>query len=125
MTGISGIGRLAQAIRAHGAAMQGEPLAPLHAQNDGITQEQNQARPSDFKAKATLRIGAISSDDPQRHRKAFRIFLERTLADLSGDEAPTDPAFQALVDRVHLAMETDPELVVEMQRTAEVLLRRR
>jgi hypothetical protein len=118
MTGISGIGRIVQAIRAHGTTAQGRP-SPLA---EKITQEQEQARSSEFKAQAALRLKAISPEDPQRSRKAFRIFLEGTLADLLGNEAPTDPAFRALIDRVHLAMETDSELTVEMGRLADILL---
>lgn len=122
MTDISGIGRLAQAIRLHGATAQSKP-PDAHAPSAGkVVQEQQ--RSSDFRAQAALRLREISPDDPQRRRKAFRIFLEGTLSDLLGDEAPADPAFQGLIDRVQLAMETDPELVVDMDRAADVLLSR-
>ena len=122
MTGISGIGKIAQAIRAHAALVHEKPFGGAHASAGRITQEQSHARPSDFKTQAAVRLKAIRSDDPLRRRKAFRIFLESTLADLMGDEAPADPAFQALIDRVHLAMDTDPGLAAEIVRTADLLL---
>lgn len=120
MTGISGIGGIVQAVRAHGTTVRGKPS--LLAEK--ITQEQDQARSSEFKAQAALRLKAISPEDPQRSRKAFRIFLEGALADLLGDEAPKDSMFQALIDRVQLAMEADRELTVEMRRVADLLLDR-
>jgi hypothetical protein len=122
MTGVSGIGKIAQAIRAHAALAHEKPLAGGPASAGGITQEQSQARPSDFKTQVAVRLKAIRSDDPLRRRKAFRIFLESTLADLVGSEAPSDPAFQALIDRVHLAMDDDPCLAAELVRTADLLL---
>lgn len=122
MTGISGIGKIAQAIRAHAALAHEKPLGGAHPAAGRITQEQSQARSSDFKAQAAVRLKAIRPDDPLRRRKAFRIFLESTLADLMGDEASADPAYQALIDQVYLAMDSDQGLAAEMVRTADLLL---
>lgn len=124
MTGISGVGKIAQAIRAHAAVAHEKPLGGLHHSAGEISQEQTQARSSEFKAQAALRLKAIRTDDPLRRRKAFRIFLESTLADLMGNEAPADPAFQGLIDRVDLAMDSDPGLAAEMNRAADFLLGR-
>ena len=122
MTGISGIGRIAQAISLHGAAARSKSLDARAPSAGKVAQDQLQS--PEFRAQAALRLREISSEDPQRRRKAFRIFLEGTLADMLGDEAPADPTFQALIDRVQLAMETDPELVIDMDRAADVLLSR-
>lgn len=122
MTGISGIGKIAQAIRAHAALAHEKPLAGAPASAGRITQDQSLARRSEFKAQAAIRLKAIRSDDPLRRKKAFRIFLEGTLADLMGDEAPADSAYQALIDQVYLAMDSDQGLAAEMVRTADLLL---
>jgi hypothetical protein len=53
------------------------------------------------------RISAIEADDPQRRRKAFRVFLEAVLLSELGEELLKDPRFFALVDDVHRVMESD------------------
>ena len=53
---------------------------------------------------------AIDPDDPGRHRKAFRVFLESVLLVVFGDELINDAGFHQLVEEVHLQMETDADL---------------
>ncbi|MDM5179206.1 hypothetical protein PO883_18580 [Massilia sp. DJPM01] len=58
------------------------------------------------------RINSIGRDDPQRGRKAFRIFLESILLSHLGEHLMNDPRFYQLVDDVQGAMESDAELGV-------------
>ena len=53
------------------------------------------------------RVRAISRDDPQRGRKAVRVFLEATLLDELGQHLLADPRFFRLVDEVQEALEQD------------------
>ena len=55
-----------------------------------------------------LRISQINPDDPQRGRKAFRVFLEVVLLSQFGEQMVNDPKFHQLVDDVQAAMEADP-----------------
>jgi len=57
-----------------------------------------------------LRIRSIDAQDPLRGRKAFRVFLESILLSHLGEPLMNDPKFYQLVDRVQLALETDPEI---------------
>lgn len=54
-----------------------------------------------------LRIAQIARDDPQRGRKAFRVFLEAVLLGHLGEALVGDPRFFQLVDDVQLALEAD------------------
>jgi hypothetical protein len=64
----------------------------------------------------------IDPDDPQRERKAFRIFLESVLLAELGDELINDPAFYQMVEDVQLQMEGDPELASAISQAAKLLL---
>ncbi|MCY0915661.1 hypothetical protein [Massilia antarctica] len=57
-----------------------------------------------------MRINGIERDDPQRGRKAFRIFLESILLSHLGEHLINDPRFYQLVDDVQGTMEADAEL---------------
>jgi DNA mismatch repair protein MutH len=54
-----------------------------------------------------LRVGQIAGDDPERGRKAFRVFLESVLLQELGNGLSTDPRFHQLVDDVQHTLETD------------------
>ncbi|HZV63598.1 MAG TPA: hypothetical protein VFG03_01635 [Telluria sp.] len=54
------------------------------------------------------RIRAIGRDDPQRGRKAFRVFLEAVLLSQLGEQLVNDPRFFQMVDDVQAALEADP-----------------
>lgn len=55
-----------------------------------------------------LRVGQIERDDPQRGRKALRIFLEAVLLGHFGAQFANDPAFQRMLDDIQLSMEGHP-----------------
>ncbi len=54
-----------------------------------------------------LRVRQISGDDPQRGRKAFRVFLEAVLLSQFGAGLVNDPQFYQMVDDIQQALEAD------------------
>ncbi|MDN8618026.1 hypothetical protein [Variovorax ginsengisoli] len=76
----------------------------------------------DVQQLVALRVGALSADDPQRHRKAFRIFLESVLMQTFGPERIDALGFNQLVDTVMQRMEGEPSLQGAMREAADHLL---
>ncbi|MFZ6646156.1 hypothetical protein ACO0LO_10595 [Undibacterium sp. TJN25] len=68
------------------------------------------------------RIKAIDRDDPQRGKKAFRVFLESILLSHFGDHLINDPKFYQLIDEVQTSMENNPEANGMIQLAIEHLL---
>ncbi|MBI1890105.1 MAG: hypothetical protein HYS18_05635 [Burkholderiales bacterium] len=56
------------------------------------------------------RIKAIDRTDPQRGRKAFRIFLESIFLSQFGEHLINDPKFYQLIEGIQSSMEADPEI---------------
>lgn len=54
-----------------------------------------------------LRVRQIARDDPQRGRKAFRVFLEAVLLAHFGEALANDPKFYQMLDDIQSAMEND------------------
>ncbi|HET8744062.1 MAG TPA: hypothetical protein VFM98_00535, partial [Ramlibacter sp.] len=68
------------------------------------------------------RIAALAPQDPQRARKAVRIYLEAELAREFGAKLLNDPQFPALVDAVQERMEGDAEMARAVEALARLLL---
>lgn len=68
------------------------------------------------------RIRALAQDDPQRRRKAFRIFMESVLLNQLGRSLVGDLEFSQLVDRVVQQIEEDPSLRQSSVLAAEILI---
>jgi len=68
------------------------------------------------------RVRAISRDDPERGRKAFRIFLESLLVAELDESIITDPQFYRMVDDVQRTMESDPQLKTSIEAAIRHLL---
>jgi hypothetical protein len=79
--------------------------------------------PSDLAAVVAQRIRAIPRDDPERERKAFRLFLETVLLSELGETLVNDPQFAVMVDHVQEKMESDPQLKQASIDAARVLLK--
>lgn len=73
-------------------------------------------------ASTALRLRAIASEDPERRRKAFRIFMEATLREEFGHVLEGTGDFDALVDEVTTQMYGDPELRKACDLAADTLL---
>ncbi len=69
------------------------------------------------------RIRAIPEDDPDRERKAFRLFLETVLLSELGEQLVSDPSFTVMVDHVQRQLESDPELAQASREAARALLK--
>lgn len=126
MTGIDPTSRLAALMSAQLATMReraaGRPAtgAPADA-----SVRQKPREPQDAATLAAQRVQAINPDDPQRARKAFRLFLESALLAELGPDLVNDPAFAGMVDDVHRHMEEDAELAPALAEAARMLLQRR
>jgi hypothetical protein len=70
------------------------------------------------------RVRQIGRDDPQRGRKAFRVFLEAVLLTQLGEELMNDPRFYQLLDDVQLALETDASSASLVKQAVDQLLSR-
>lgn len=68
------------------------------------------------------RVLAIDPHDPQRRRKAFRVFMESVLADELGKDLLTDPAWHRIVDDVCRTMEGNAALAPAIDKAGEYLL---
>lgn len=68
------------------------------------------------------RIASIDPSDPDRPRKAFRVFLESVLMVELRDYVVNHPSFGSLVDRVQREMESDAELSKLMVEAGRELL---
>lgn len=68
------------------------------------------------------RVQQIGRNDPQRGRKAFRVFLEAVLLTHLGEELMNDPRFYQVLDDVQLALESDASSAVLVKQAIEQLL---
>jgi hypothetical protein len=68
------------------------------------------------------RVRALDPADPERGRKAFRIFLESVLLAELGEELINDHGFYELVDQVQRTMEASPQIAAAMSKAVARLL---
>ncbi len=68
------------------------------------------------------RVRALDPADPDRGRKAFRIFLESVLLAELGEELINDHGFYQLVDQVQRTMEDSPQISAAMSKAVARLL---
>jgi hypothetical protein len=123
MTGLDPASQLAAIIRVQVASLRRKqggrpPVADAAAKSAG-----GQSATPDLAAIVAQRIRSITPDDPQRERKAFRLFLETVLLSELGENLVSDPAFAVMVDHVQAQMEGDPELAQAASDAAKVLLK--
>jgi hypothetical protein len=95
---------------------------PLQARTVREAAPDNGNRTSAAAVHVAGRLRAIGSDDPQRLRLAFRLFLEGSVVDLFGIDALSDPAFQRLIDKTDDAMRSNPEMKTAMDSVSGELL---
>lgn len=70
------------------------------------------------------RVKAIDPDDPQRGRKAFRVFLESVLVAELDESLINDPQFYRVVDDVQRQMEADPQVAASIDAAIRHLMAR-
>ncbi|SFQ11257.1 hypothetical protein [Variovorax sp. 770b2] len=107
-------GRDAHATRGesgHASRASGEAAPSAPANEDAQIQQM-----------VALRVRSLSPDDPQRQRKAFRLFLESVLMQAFGRERLDDRGFDQMVDAVLQRMEGDPQLSAALREAGDLLL---
>lgn len=110
MTGPVGpVNELVAAIRAQLAAQPRRQLPVRSAKPARLG-----AREAPQAAQIALRVAQIDCDDPERARKAFRVFLEAVLCSQFGAGLIHDPAFYQLVTDVHQALDAQEQLAPMM-----------
>lgn len=96
---------IAQEIRTRRRAVSTHRPEPAGA-GDRPTADAQQA----LQQRIANRLGAIDANDPDRHGKGLKVFLEAVLLEEFGSELAEDPAFQQVLVEVHTAMLASPEL---------------
>lgn len=124
MTRIDAAGELAALIRRQfgQARAQGTQLPAVPVAAPPATKGRARTPAESSAALIAQRVRAIPAEDPQRRRKAFRIFLESALLNELGDSLINDPSFYRLVDQVEEQMTANPQLSEAIDAAAEMLL---
>lgn len=126
MTSIDAASQLAALIRQQiGASREAAGLRDKTASRSKASREQDApktASADDLPALVIRRVAAIDPHDPQRRRKAFRIFLETVLLAELGGDLINDPAFYDLVANVQAQMEAHPQLAAAIARASDSLI---
>jgi len=135
--------QLAALIRAQFAAQfkaQGKNRSPAgqdadshqvrtaHAEDKGSTSTDDQPQvdagnnEAQIRQLVALRVRALSPNDPQRQKKAFRLFLESVLMQELGRDRLDNKGFDHMVDAVLQRMESDAGLSAALHEAGELLL---
>jgi hypothetical protein len=75
----------------------------------------------DLATAALQRIRSIAQDDPDRSRKALRVYLETTLLQAFGPQLALDAGFTQLLDAVQDRMAADPQIAAVAERASALL----
>lgn len=124
MTQIEGPSRLAAMIRAQVASLGGHRTGSAAPRKDAATREaaQGASTEPDLASVIARRVAAIDPDDPERRRKAFRVFLETVLLAEFGESLMNDARFYQLVEDVHRQMESEPEVAAAIEEASRLLI---
>lgn len=79
-------------------------------------------QPADLASVVAQRIQELRPEDPDRKRKALRIFLESLLMQRLGASIVSTASFEDMVKAVQTQMESDPELAAAGDALSEVLV---
>ncbi|MFZ6747278.1 hypothetical protein ACO0LC_29050 [Undibacterium sp. JH2W] len=124
---IESTGQLASIIRSQIDSMRTASKA-TRATTHGVKKEVAKDKKLSPKKKEDLgdlivkRVAGIPLEDPQRRRKAFRVFLESVLLDELGERLIADPRFFKMVEDIQNQMQTDPELATMIEKATDMLL---
>lgn len=121
MAAISNVQQIVASIRAEMAqrVVVSDPSAVPVA-----TKRRSRAKTAPAKSAGLIsqRVKALDPADPQRGRKAFRIFLESVLLNELGQELINDSAFYQMVDQVQQTMEQDEKIAAAIEKAVASLL---
>jgi len=121
MTRIDATQALAALIRRQVESMARQPNPRTGGQTTSNSMRATTAR-EDLASVVARRVRALDPAGPDARRKAFRVFLEATLAAKFGESLMNDPAFHLLVDDVQERMSEQPELARWMDLASQALL---
>ncbi len=76
----------------------------------------------DMASRISLRVNSLDKDDPQRRKKAFKIFLESTIVAELGTELMNDPRFFQMIEDIYQQMSADSELAILVDQATDILL---
>lgn len=120
MTAINSVQQIVASIRAEMAqrVAVGDSAAPVAARRRA------RGKPAAAASSGMIseRVKALDPADPQRGRKAFRIFLESVLLNELGQELINDSAFYQMVDQVQQTMEQDEKIAAAIDKAVASLL---
>jgi hypothetical protein len=122
VSGLDPTSQLAALIRVQVAALRRQQPGKAMPAPKQASSGDHSAAP-DVAAVIAQRIRSISADDPERERKALRVFLETVLLTELGADLVNDPSFSAMVDHVQREMASDPDLAAASREAAQTLLR--
>ncbi|OWQ43756.1 hypothetical protein CDL60_28515 [Roseateles noduli] len=125
MTSINAANAVALFIRQQGIGRRQGPGATAKttpAGQAGVGKSGKGTGQQDVAALVFRRIRFIEPTDPDRRRKAFRIFIESVLLVELGDELINDPKFYEIVDEVETRMRGEHSLVKAIDDAADLLL---
>jgi hypothetical protein len=120
---IDSTGRFLAQIRSRVAAVARQSVPGAKPAGRPATAPAGDAGRTDVEGLVLRRVLAIDPNDPERKRRAFRIFLESVLADELGIDLINDPAFHRVVDTVQETMEQDAALLPAIEQAGDYLLR--
>lgn len=123
MTAITAAAAIAQLIRHHGIGRRAAGAASTAEAQQRRNKPPTTGTGADEMASLVLRrIRFIEPADPDRRRKAFRIFIESVLLFEIGPDLVNDPAFHTIVDEVESRMRSEPTLRQDIDTAADMLL---
>lgn len=122
MTRIDANGQLTALIQRQLAALKHSPRPGGMATSSQSQGSGAEAAAQDLAGLISRRVRSIDPDDPERGRKAFRVFLECVLSTELGKDLINDAAFYQMVDHIQIQMETDPQLGPAVREAASLLL---
>jgi hypothetical protein len=96
-------------------------VVSLHARARPVAPPPTRQVARDVATAALQRIRSIPRDDPDRPRKALRVYLETTLLQAFGPQLALDAGFARLLDAVQERMAADPQIAAVADRAAALL----
>lgn len=109
--------QLAAALQAQLAAVRDRARVPQRARAAGAA-----APPGAQAAGLAQRMVAIDRGDPDRRRKAVRVYLESELAREFGAGLLNDPSLPQLLDAVQQRMQEDAAIAAAVEAVGDLLL---
>ncbi|WP_112076651.1 hypothetical protein [Herbaspirillum rubrisubalbicans] len=121
MTSIDITSKLTALIRAQANVLQG-PNQTAQLKRTATADKDTGAIVDDWLQQVASAIATISSDDPRRRSKAFRVYLASVISRELGISQVHGTEFLHLMDKVEATMQADKELKQAMDKAGDILL---